>query len=148
MRRRWLLVLAAVAAAAAALAIGIGRRGPIGDLQYFPGATVVGSTSSEGELFGFPAASWQQVELRTTVPYERVRDFYAAVTAGAASTTFESEVKKSGGRVYLRFLADRRRARFYAIMVEERQFSGDVSILLRSGTGLARDAGPRPTVGR
>ena len=117
-----------------ALVIAGCRRGDaLGDLRYYPGATVVGATSFVGEAFGFPRSEWEQVELRTEAPYEQIRDFYAKTVIGGWTSTFESELPKSTGRVFVRFLADGRRKRFYTITVEERQTSRDVSILLRRG---------------
>jgi hypothetical protein len=114
------------------------RRGTsaLGDLPYYPNATVVGTTTFEGEAFGFPRASWEQIELRTTAPFADVRTFYARVTIRGWTSTFESEVPKFGGRSYLRLLADNRRRQYYVIAVDERKSSKDVSILLRRG--LAR----------
>lgn len=120
-------------AVTALLAAGCGRTGALGDLRYYPGATVVGSTSFVGEAFGFPRSSWEQVELRVQAPYEQVRDFYKSVTVTGWTSTFESETAKSAGRFFTRFLADGRRLRFYTITVEERQVLGDVSVLLRRG---------------
>ncbi len=126
MRQTWILL--------AVLAIGAcGRGDALGDLTYYPGATVVGSTSFVGEAFGFPRSAWEQVELRAEAPYEQVRDFYAKFTIGGWTSTFESEAPKSTGRVFSRYLADGQRRRFYAITVEERQTPRDVSVLLRSG---------------
>jgi len=115
---------------------GCSRARALGDVKYYPGATVVGSTSFVGEMLGFPRASWEQVELRTQAPYEQVRDFYRAATVSGWASTFEGEAAKSAGRLFTRFLADGSRKRFYAITVEERQIHGDVSVLLRRG--LAR----------
>lgn len=125
----WAVVLSAVAL----WATGCGRTGALGDVRYYPGATVVGSTSFVGEAFGFPRSAWEQVELRTQAPYEQVRDFYRAATVSGWASTFESESAKSAGRLFTRFLADGSRKRFYAITVEERQILGDVSVLLRRG---------------
>lgn len=126
MRRAWLLLVV--------LGIGAcGRGTALQDLPYFPGATVVGQTSFVGESFGFPRSAWEQVELRVEAPYERVRDFYAKVSIGGWTSTFESESPKSTGRVFNRFLADGRRQRFYVITVEERLAPRDVSVLLRHG---------------
>ncbi|MGH7407742.1 MAG: hypothetical protein ACREKF_07005 [Candidatus Methylomirabilales bacterium] len=102
-------------------------------MKYYPGATVVGSTSFVGEAFGFPRSSWEQVELRTQAPYEQVRDFYRAATVPGWASTFDGEAQKSAGRLFTRFLADRSRKQFYVITVEERQILGDVSVLLRRG---------------
>jgi hypothetical protein len=123
------LCLALCAAAAA----GCARRDRLGDLPFFPGATFVGSTSGTGERFGFPAARWEQVELRSQAPYEKVRDFYARMTPPGQTAAFENELPKATGRVYHRFLADRERRRFYAVTVEERSPTRDVSIVLRYG---------------
>lgn len=112
---------------------GCGRAGALGDVKYYPGATVVGSTSFVGEVFGLPRSSWEQVELRSQAPYEQVRDFYRAATVPGWASTFEGEAAKSAGRLFTRFLADGSRKRFYAITVEERQILGDVSVLLRRG---------------
>jgi hypothetical protein len=115
------------------LAAGCGRTATLGDLRYYPGATVVGSTSFVGEAFGFPRSAWEQVELRVRAPFEEVRDFYRSVVVSGWTSTFESETTKSGGRFFTRYLADGPRKRFYAMTVEERQVLGDVSILLRRG---------------
>jgi len=64
---------------------------------------------------------------------EQVRDFYRSATIPGWASTFETETQKSAGRLFTRFLTDRGRNRFYAITVEERQASGDVSVLLRRG---------------
>lgn len=110
-----------------------GRGAALGDLAYFAGASVTGSTTFVGEAYGFPRAAWEQVELRARAPYERVRDFYAGLRISGWTSTFENESRKATGRVYMRYLADSRRRTFYVIVVEERQRSGDVSILLRRG---------------
>ncbi len=128
--RRVLLTVLALAAIAAA---GCGRRDRLGDLPYFPGAVYVGSTSSVGEQFGFPPAAWEQVELRTSAPFDQVRDFYAKIELRGQTATFESELAKSAGRVYNRFMADGQRRRFYAIAIEERPVARDISVLLRYG---------------
>jgi hypothetical protein len=138
MRVRWRLSLVAIGiiivlAAVALWVRGCGRTAALGDLQYYPGATVVGSTSFVGEAFGLPRSAWEQVELRTEAPYAQVRDFYRAATIAGWASTFESESHKSTGRLFTRFLADGRRKHFYAITVEERQTSRDVSVLLRRG---------------
>lgn len=122
---------------AAALFAGCGRRDRLGDLPYFPGATHVGATSFVGEAHGFPRSAWEQIELRSTAPYEQVREFYAKVAVGGWTSTFESEMTKSDGRVYSRYLADGRRRRFYVLTVEERQASRTVTILLRRGLATA-----------
>jgi len=114
-------------------AAGCARRDRVGDLPFFPGASYVGSTSTTGEQFGFPPASWQQVELRTQAAFEAVRDFYAKTAIGGQTATFESEQPKSTGRVYNRFMADQSRRRFYAVTIEERTGLGHVSVLLRYG---------------
>jgi len=135
-RGRLLLVVvlwAAVHWTVALWATGCSRADALGDLKYYPGATVVGSTSYVGEAFGFPRSAWEQVELRTQAPYEQVRDFYRSATIPGWASTFETETQKSAGRLFTRFLTDRGRNRFYAITVEERQASGDVSVLLRRG---------------
>ena len=124
------LVLALVAAAC-------GRRAALGDLSYYPGATVVGSTSFVGEAYGFPRASWEQVELRTEAPYGQVRDFYAKLNIRGWTSAFENESRKCQGRVYTRVLADARRRTFYVITIEERPASHDNGVLLRRG--LASD---------
>ncbi len=134
---RWLGIapriwLAALTLAAIAVA-GCSRRDRLADLPYFPGAAYVGATSFVAEQFGFPPAAWEQVELRSTVPYEQVRAFYAKTEISGQTATFESELRKSGGRVYSRFMADRQRRRFYAITVEERSAARDTSVLLRYG---------------
>jgi hypothetical protein len=131
--RAWVL------AAVIALAAGCSRTNALGDLRYFRGATVVGSTSSSGEAFGFPSARWEQIELRSQAPYEQVRDFYARLDVRGWTSTFENESSKSTGRVYWRYLADNARQVFYVVMVEERQPSKDVSIILRRG--LAKPKG-------
>jgi hypothetical protein len=131
-RRGWLL-LVVVLWAAVLWTAACSRADALGDLKYYPGATVVGSTSYVGEAFGFPRSAWEQVELRTQAPYEQVRDFYRSATIPGWASTFETESDKSAGRLFTRFLADRQRKRFYAIIVEERQPSGDVSVLLRRG---------------
>jgi hypothetical protein len=116
---------------------GCRRAAPaLGDLPYYPGATIVGTTAFEGEAFGFPRASWEQVELRIAAPFADVRAFYAKVAIRGWTSTFESEAPKFAGRSYLRVLADNRRRRYYVIAVDERKGSQDVSILLRRG--LAR----------
>ncbi len=112
------------------------RGDRLGDLPYFPGSTRVGRTSLVGEAYGFPRAEWSQVELRSSAPYEQVRDFYAKLAISGWTSTFESEAPKSAGRVYNRFLADAKRREFYIVTVEERQASRTVTILLRRG--LAR----------
>jgi hypothetical protein len=119
--------------ASALLVAGCGRTAALGDLRYYPGATVVGSTSFVSEAFGFPRSSWEQVELRVRAPYEQVREFYKAAVVSGWTSTFESETTKSGGRFFTRYLADGPRKRFYTITVEERQILGDVSVLLRRG---------------
>lgn len=129
-RRVWPLVAAMLVAAC------IRPADALGDVKYFPGAAFVGSTSFEGASFGFPRADWEQVELRTQAPYSRVKAFYAEAGPKGWTSTFESELPKSGGRVYSRYLADARRRTFYVITVEERQRSNDVAIVLRRG--LAR----------
>ncbi|MGQ0571703.1 MAG: hypothetical protein ACT4P5_19545 [Armatimonadota bacterium] len=129
MSRAWPLLAAVMIAAC-------GRGSALGDLKFFPGSTVVGQTSFVGEAFGFPRSAWEQVELRSSARYDAVRDFYAKARITGWTSTFESESPKSTGRVYNRFLADRRRREFYVIMVEEREAAQDVSVLLRRG--LAR----------
>lgn len=124
-------VAALVLLAAALAACGRGRA--LGELRYFPGATVVGTDSFVREAFGFPRAAWDQVELRTAAPYERVRDFYAGMAVKGTTSSFSSETTKSAGRVYTRFMADHGRRHFYAVTVEERQASRDVGVLLRRG---------------
>ena len=126
-------VAGAVLALLALAVAGCGRRDRLGDLRFFPGASYVGSTSSAGEQFGFPPASWEQVELRVQAPFEKVRDFYAKTEISGQTATFESELPKSTGRVYNRFMADQSRRRFYALTVEERTPLGHVSVLLRYG---------------
>lgn len=123
----------AVALAAALAASACGRRDGLGDLPTFPGATVVGRTSFEDAAFGFPAARWEQVELRTTARFEQVRDFYRGVTVRDQAAVFETEVPKHRGRLYARYLSDRPRRTFYVVTVEERPATRDVSILLRRG---------------
>jgi hypothetical protein len=108
----------------------------LGDLRYFSGAAFVGSTSFEGESFGFPRAGWEQIELRTQAPYAEVKAFYAKAGPKTWTSTFESELPKSTGLVYSRYLADAQRRTFYVITIEERQQSKDVAIILRRG--LAR----------
>jgi hypothetical protein len=125
-KRAW-IVLAVLWAAAC------GRADVLGDVKFFPGASVVGSTSFVGEAYGFPRATWEQVELRSAGPYQQVHDFYAKTTIAGWTSTFESETPKSDGHVYTRYLADGRRRRFYVITVEERRTSHDVSVLLRRG---------------
>lgn len=132
MNRRSRAVGAVLALLALAVA-GCGRRDRLGDLPFVRGASYVGSTSSVGEQFGFPPASWEQVELRVQAPFEKVRDFYAKTELSGQTATFESELPKSTGRVYTRFMADQSRRRFYAITVEERVTLGHVSVLLRYG---------------
>jgi hypothetical protein len=122
-----IVMLCALAAA------GCARPDRVGDLPFFPGASYVGSTSTTGEQFGFPPASWQQVELRTEAAFDKVRDFYAKAAIRGQTATFESEQPKSTGRVYNKFMADQARRRFYAITVEERAALGHVSVLLRYG---------------
>ncbi len=115
-----------------------GRGSALGDLQYFPGAAFVGATSFVGESYGLPRSAWEQVELRSAALYEQVRDFYAQAAIPGWNSTFESDVPKSTGRVYTRFLADGQRRRFYVIIVEERQASHDVSVILRRGLNKSR----------
>jgi len=129
--RSW--VVGVILALCAMAVAGCNRRDRLGDLPFFPGASYVGSTSTVGEQFGFPAASWEQVELRTQTPFETVRDFYAKIELGGQTATFENELPKSTGRVYNRFMADQPRRRFYAVTVEERTRPRDVSVLLRYG---------------
>jgi hypothetical protein len=112
------------------------RAAALGDLAYFPGARVIGSTAFVAEAYGFPRAAWEQVELRSLAPYEQIRDFYGGLGVRGWTATFENESRKATGRVYMRYLADSRRRTFYVIVVEERQRSRDVSVLLRRG--LAR----------
>lgn len=130
------MLLLAAGALTAISAVGCSRADGLGDLKYFRGATLVGTTTSSGEAFGFPDAQWEQVELRSEAPYEQVRDFYARLDVRGWTSTFENESAKATGRVYWRYLADNPRRVFYVIVVEERQRSGDVSIVLRRG--LAR----------
>jgi hypothetical protein len=124
------LLLAVLAVAACS------RGAALGDLTYFPGASVTGSTAFIGEAYGFPRAAWEQVELRSGAPYEQVRDFYAGLWVSGWTSTFEHESRKATGRLFMRYLADSRRRTFYVIVVEERQRSRDVGIVLRRG--LAR----------
>lgn len=124
------LLLAAVVAAACS------RTNGLGDLKYYPGASRVGETSFAGEMFGFPAASWEQVELRSEAPFEHIRDFYAGARIAGWTSTFESEASKRPGRVYTRYLADTKRRTFYVITVEERRRTRDVSVLLRRGLAM------------
>jgi hypothetical protein len=128
MRRAGLALLALLALGGAC-----GRNAALGDLAYFPGATIVGSTSFVGEAYGFPRASWDQVELRTEAPYGEVRDFYTKLDIRGWTSAFENESTKSAGRVYTRVLADARRRTFYVITVEERTGTRDNSVLLRRG---------------
>jgi hypothetical protein len=128
-RRAWLAALAVIVAAC-------GRPASLGTVPYYPGATRVGTTTFSGESFGFPRAQWEQVELRTRAPYPQVREFYQRVRVPGWTSTFESEVPKSDGRVFSRYLADNRRRTFYVITVEERTAARDVAIVLRRG--LAR----------
>lgn len=116
------------------LAAACGRRGGLGDLRPFPGATEVGTSTFVAEsLYGFPRASWQQMELRTHAPYAEVRDFYKQLSLRSQSSAFESEVPKSDGRLYYRIAADAGRKTFYVVTVEERRRARDVSIVLRRG---------------
>jgi hypothetical protein len=124
------LVWLAVAALAVAAC---GRPASLGAIPHFPGAARVGTTSFVGEAHGFPASRWEQVELRSQAPYPQVRDFYRRVRVPGWTSTFESEVPKSTGRVFSRYLADSRRRTFYVMIVEERTRSRDVAILLRRG---------------
>lgn len=127
-------ILAAVASLSLVLAAGAcGRRGVLGELRYFPGAKVVERSSRVGEAFGFPRSEWTLVELRVVASFERVRDFYAGAVIPGTTSAFESAVAKSAGRVYSRYLADSRRQEFYAITVEERQGSREVTVILRRG---------------
>jgi hypothetical protein len=128
-RRAWLVALAVAVAAC-------GRPASLGTIPYYPGATRVGTTTFTGESHGFPRAHWEQVELRTQATYAQVQEFYQRVRVPGWTATFESEVPKSDGRVFSRYLADSRRRTFYVITVEERSASRDVVILLRRG--LAR----------
>jgi hypothetical protein len=105
----------------------------VGILPFFPGAVVVGTTSFDSPLVGFPQASWTQVELRSEAKYDQIRDFYKQKALQNPGAAFENESKKRGGRIFTRFLSDRRRTEFYTITVEERTASRDVSILLRRG---------------
>jgi hypothetical protein len=129
-----LLLLVAIMGLAAAC----GRSTALGDLSYFPGATVVGSTTFVGEAYGFPRASWEQVELRTEAPYGQVRDFYAKLKVRGWTSAFENESSKSAGRVYTRVLADTRRRTVYVITVEERLGSRDNGVMLRRGLASGR----------
>jgi hypothetical protein len=130
-------VLAAWPVLVAAVTAGCGRPADaLGDIRYFPGATLVGSSSSEGEAFGFPRAAWEQIELRAQASYAEVKAFYAAAGPKNWTSAFESELSKSTGQVYSRYLADAERRTFYVITVEERRPSKDVAIILRRG--LAR----------
>ncbi|MDQ7858624.1 MAG: hypothetical protein QN174_05450 [Armatimonadota bacterium] len=126
MTRAWVVALALAVVACS-------RPAALGVVPYFPGAARVGTTSFIGEAHGFPAARWEQVELRTQAPYPQVREFYQRVRVSGWTSTFESEVPKSTGRVFSRYLADGRRRTFYVITVEERARSRDVLILLRRG---------------
>jgi hypothetical protein len=128
-RARTLLAVGAILLAAGC------SRAPrsVGILPHFPGATVVGTTSFEGPFAGFPRASWTQVELRSQAKYEQVRDFYKERVLQNPGAAFENESQKRGGRIFTRFLSDRARTEFYAITVEERTASSDVSVLLRRG---------------
>ena len=129
--RSW--VTGGVLALCALALAGCGRRDRVGDLPFFPGASYVGSTSTVGEQFGFPPASWEQVELRIQAPFDKVRDFYAKTEIRGQTGTFENELPKSTGRVYNRFMADQSRRRFYVVTVEERAALGHVNVLLRYG---------------
>jgi hypothetical protein len=116
-------------------ACGRARGQALGELRFFPGAAVVGTASFAGEAYGLPRAVWEQVELRSRARYEQVRDFYRHLRVGGWTGTFESETRKSDGRLYTRYLVDGRRQRFYVVVVEERQRAHDVAILLRHGRG-------------
>ncbi|MDR7555713.1 MAG: hypothetical protein QN157_08905 [Armatimonadota bacterium] len=128
-----ILLLAVVLAAC-----GRGRGQALGDLRFFPGATVVGTAAFVGEAHGFPRALWEQVELRSQARYEQVRAFYQTLQIAGWTSAFESESRKSDGRLYTRYLVDGRRQRFYVVVVEERQRTGDVAIVLRRGRGEHR----------
>lgn len=121
------MVVAALAVAAC------GRPASLGAVPHYPGATRVGTATFTGESYGFPLAAWEQIELRTRAPYPQVREFYQRARVPGWTSTFESEVPKSDGRVFSRYLADSRRRTFYVITVEERTRSRDVVILLRRG---------------
>ncbi|MDR7482661.1 MAG: hypothetical protein QN203_09140 [Armatimonadota bacterium] len=127
-----------LAAVLLAAACSRARGQALGDLRFFPGATVVGTAAFVGEAYGFPRAAWEQVELRSEARYEQVRDFYQRLQIGGWTGTFESETRKSDGRRYTRYLVDSRRQRFYVVVVEERQRAHDVAILLRRGRGQGR----------
>ncbi|MBM3469912.1 MAG: hypothetical protein FJX73_03870 [Armatimonadetes bacterium] len=131
--KRQAVVLALLLVPAMLLAGACGRGDRLGDIPYFPGSTHVGRASSVGEAHGFPRSKWEQIELRSTAPYDQVREFYAKLTISGWTSTFESEIPKSAGSVYYRFLADAKRRQFYVITVEERQASRTVTILLRRG---------------
>lgn len=132
-----LAVLALLLVPAMLMTAACGRGDRLGDLPYFPESTHIGRASSIGEAHGFPRSRWEQVELRSTKPYDEVREFYAKLKVGGWTSTFESESPKSAGRVYYRFLADAKRRQFYVITVEERQASRTVAILLRRGQATA-----------
>lgn len=139
-QNRHTLLVALLLAPTLLLIAACGRGERLGDIPYFPGSTLVGKAASVGEAHGFPRAEWEQNELRSTAAYEQVRDFYAKVAISGWTSTFESEMPKSVGRVYNRFMADAKRKQFYVITVEERQASKTVTILLRRG--LAKPARP------
>lgn len=130
-----LVVGAAVLVVGAALLTAACRRSAtaVGALPYFPGAAIVGTTSFDGPVPGFPHASWTQVELRSQAKYEQIRDFYKHKVLPNPGTAFENESQKQGGRVFIRLLSDRSRREFYTITVEERAAQRDVSVLLRRG---------------
>ena len=126
-----ILLLVVVLAAACNRA----RDQALGDLRFFPGATVVGTAAFVGEAYGFPRALWEQVELRSPARYEQVRDFYRTLQIAGWTGAFESETRKSDGRLYTRILIEGRRRQIYVVVVEERQRAGDVAIVLRRGRG-------------
>ncbi len=127
------LIAVAISLVLALAVAACGRGEALGELRYFPGSTLVGRSSRVGEAFGFPRSEWSHVELRVVAKYERVREFYERAKIPGTTSAFESEVPKSSGRVYSRYLADSPRKRFYAITVEERQGSREVTISLRRG---------------
>lgn len=132
--RRGRLAAVALAVGAALLGVACSRASTaIGVLPYFPGAVIVGTTSFDGPLAGFPQAAWTQVELRSQAKYEEIRDFYKQKALPHPGAAFENESQKRGGRIFTRFLSDRSRQEFYTIKVEEREASRDVSVVLRRG---------------
>ncbi len=123
------------------LLAGCRPRGEVGILPSYPGAEVVATGESQGKAFGFGPAHWRRTDLTVRAPFNRVRDFYAAIRPSGWTSTLTNETQKESGRRYDRYLADARRQEFYAIQVRE-EAGGVVRITLawarRSGTSPAR----------